>query len=615
MNGFGKVMAIAAGALVIIGLLPLAAQAESDNLAEAPEAAALVPTEPGAWRTRIQSVFDAQKRELSRRVYTVWDSSPSSNFEFVWVPDRPATDKPGRINGSGRLLWRAADKADYDRSAVFATYTGTLRNGRMEGQGIYIDRTGLHYEGQWRDGVMWGLGRLKLPIGDEYVGYFRAGKADGIGRYVDVTGEIYDGPFVAGRRQGRATTTLPNGRRYASLWRDGKETERSRWTRVAQSSGTILPGSADDVRIAVLVDKTFRGSVRQAEQGDLLYDGTNTVHGLVIKPADQRLISTWKGGGDIQLTREEEMNQLSGDESGVLSKSKEQIVPLQLAIEVRNRSSSSVTTTGVYLDVRRSVTDAQPAIQLTVGPLDTCGERPLYRPKFRLENFGWGAAEDAVVHFDFTNPAARSRAVSLPRSLNLGRIDRTADVDLGPLLDSGGVNTAFLSRNAEKGVSCNKPKTLQTCLNDLKANGVFGSFNDKLTLSEGFVLIGATGRLEYSWRDASGTSRRAASPFTAVMPVTFLRQEVECGEGGGREPITTVAQQLRLDAVNYRVPVSFQTTIPAGRTSQLTLPIKAGKSSEHDFSVVLQLSDGREIRSQSVNLLYYLPRWYHNLGN
>jgi hypothetical protein len=613
MNGFGKVMALTAAA--IIGCLPLMAQAESDNHSQTPEAVALIPSEPGSWRTRIQSVFDAEKRVLSRRMYTVWDASPSRNFEFVWVPDHPAKDRPGRINGSGRLMWREANKADYERSAVFATYTGTLRNGRMEGQGTYIDRTGLHYEGQWRNGVMSGLGRLKLPAGDEYVGHFRAGKADGIGRYVDVTGEAYDGPFVGGRRQGRATTTLPSGRKYFSFWTNGEETGRSRWIRVAQSVGTPLPGSADDIRIGIVVDKTFRGAPREPESGDLLYDVTNTANGLAIKPADQRLIAMWKGGGEIQLTREEEMNQLSGDESGVLSKSKEQIVPLQLALEVRNRSAFSVTTTGVYIDVRRSVTDLQPAIQLTVGPLDTCGMAPLYRPKFRLENFGWGVAEEAVVQFDFINPAARSGAAFLSQSLNLGRIDRAVDVDLGPLLRAGAMNTAFLSRNAEKGVSCNTPKTLQMCLNDLKANGIFGSFNDKLTLSEGFVLIGATGRLEYTWRDAGGTSRRRTSPFTAVMPVTFLRQEVECGEGGGREPITTVTQQLRLDAVNYRIPLSFQTTIPAGRTSQLTLPIAVGKSSEHDFTLVLQLSDGREIRSQPVNLLYYVPRWYHNLGN
>jgi hypothetical protein len=48
----------------------------------------------------------------------------------------------------------------------------------------------------------------------------------------------------------------------------------------------------------------------------------------------------------------------------------------------------------------------------------------------------------------------------------------------------------------------------------------------------------------------------------------------------------------------------------AGRTSRLVLPLDAEKSSRHDFNVVIQLSDGREIKSRTVNLLYYRPKWF-----
>jgi hypothetical protein len=203
----------------------------------------------------------------------------------------------------------------------------------------------------------------------------------------------------------------------------------------------------------------------------------------------------------------------------------------------------------------------------------------------------------------------------LAQTLSLGRIDRTARVDLESMLRSAGVKVEFLTRNAKDGVWCRRPKSLQACLQDLKASGTFGSLNDRVALSESFVVVGATGRLEYGWRDARGTPRQASSPFRAMLPLTFLRQDVECGEGGGREPITTTAQQLRLDALNYRMPVSFRATIPAGRTTQLTLPIRAAKSSEHDFTIVLQLSDGREIRSQQINLLYYVPSWARSFAN
>jgi hypothetical protein len=614
VSGFSRLVSISGFAFafaIAFALPPAVLGAEGIQPTGDPEIAGPASAEQGAWRTRIQQVFDPATRTLSRLMYTMWDPEPSRDLDFVWTPDRPSVDKPGRISGAGHLVWRIKGKPSYEQSSVFAAYRGTIRNGRIDGRGTYLDHTGLFYEGEWRSGLVQGGGTLKLPGGDEYIGQFRAGKANGMGRYIDVTGEIYEGPFVSGRRHGRGTTTLPNGRTYSSLWINGEESERSRFVRVAQGPGVNLPGSGDDIRIGILVDKRLPRGARELEPGDLLYAIANTPNGLAIRPEDERLMSMWKSGGEIQLTPDEE----TALEYGVLSKTKGQSVPLTLVIEVRNRSASSVAATGAYLDVRSSVTDTQPAIQLVVGPIDECSALPLYRPKFALENFGWGAAEQATLRFGLINPASSNRQSSSAQSLSLGRIDRTARVDLDSMLRSAGVKVAFLSGNA-KGLLCRKPKSLQACLQDLKASGTFGSLNDKVTLNENnFVVIGATGRLEYSWRDARGASRQASSPFTVTMPLTFLRQDNECGEGGAREPITATPQQLRLDASNYRVPVSFRATIPAGRTSQLTLPVKAAKSSEHDFTMVLQLSDGREIRSQPINLLYYVPSWFRDLAN
>jgi hypothetical protein len=123
---------------------------------------------------------------------------PSRELDFVWTPDNPATDKPGRISGSGQLIWRFKGKPIYDRSSVFAEYRGTVRDGKIEGHGSYLDHTGLMYENQWRKGLMEGLGSLKLPAGDEYVGQFRSGKADGVGGHIEITGEVYEGRLHQG---------------------------------------------------------------------------------------------------------------------------------------------------------------------------------------------------------------------------------------------------------------------------------------------------------------------------------------------------------------------------------------------------------------------------------
>ena len=58
------------------------------------------------WRTKIQQVFDVRTRILTRRFYQVWDPEPSRDLDFLWTPDWPDTDQPGRLNGSGHLVWR-----------------------------------------------------------------------------------------------------------------------------------------------------------------------------------------------------------------------------------------------------------------------------------------------------------------------------------------------------------------------------------------------------------------------------------------------------------------------------------------------------------------------------
>src|SRR5262245_3999781 len=133
-----------------------------------------LPAESGAWRTRTQQVFDPVKRMLVRRLYTVWDPEPSRNLDFVWIPDALADDREGAVTGQGQLIWRIKGKPAYDPASIFAEFRGFMKDGRADGRGRYFDSNGLTYEGEWKNGVMEGHGRLKLPNTDEYVGQFRA---------------------------------------------------------------------------------------------------------------------------------------------------------------------------------------------------------------------------------------------------------------------------------------------------------------------------------------------------------------------------------------------------------------------------------------------------------
>ena len=577
-----------------------------------PEIAGPAPVEPGAWRSKVQQKFDPQTRTLSRQLYTIWDAEPSRDRDFIWTPDRPQADKPGRINGSGLLTWRIKGKPTYDPAAIVAQYRGAIRGGHIEGFGIFLDRDGLFYEGEWKAGLMHGQGRLQLPGGDEYVGEFRAGQASGSGRYIDASGEIYEGPFADGRRHGRGTTTLPNGRSYRSLWTRGQEDETSRLVRLAQAPGTRLRGASDDVRIAITLDKRLPPSSRTDDplmkKGDLWYSVSNAANGLLIRPDNKRLMGIWKGGSQIQLLREESHKNF--DDFGVVSLVRGQLVPLNLIVEVQNRSSSQIQIAGVSVDVDSSVTDLQPAIQMSdESAFKGSDDQDFYHPYYFIENFGWGAAKNAKLNFAFAGAGTSPKKGAPTRTQELGDIERSVKVDFEPHLQALGVDIGMLKRTGPDRFRC-KSTNRAGCLREVRAAGLFGTLKDFISIDEANAVIGVAGTLDYEWLDSAGKTNKAASPFNITITLGSLMQESELGEGGAREIISRATQQLRLDATNYRLPISYRTSVAAGRTARLVVPLEAEKSSLHDFKIAVQLSDGQEIKSRPINLLYYRPRWF-----
>ena len=368
MNRFLKTIAVASAALAIPLIDPPGAATAAEDTVKLVDPVVGLPEAAGAgaWRTKVQQVFDPSSRSLFGRAYTVWCPGAMGNLDFSWAPEDLSRDRAGPISGKGRLVWRLSDKPAYDKSAVVAEYRGAMRNGRADGEGAYLDRDGLSYEGHWRNGLMDGHGVFKRAGGEEYVGEFRAGLATGEGRYTEDTGEVFSGPFANGRRHGLGKTTLPNGRTYFSLWNEGRESERSRLTRLAQAGGAPAAGEADDIRIGVGVEKRLPEDkeVQYIRHHDLWYAATHADNGLRIAPASSRMMGMWKGQGPLQVW--EQLEELYSHRPGVLALSKAQLVPLVLRIEVQNRSSNPLQVVGAYLDVKDSVTDAKPAIELHV---------------------------------------------------------------------------------------------------------------------------------------------------------------------------------------------------------------------------------------------------------
>lgn len=603
--------------------------------------------ESGGWRARAELLVDPATKLLTRKSFTIWDPMPSKRLQFVWLPSGDGTGADGIVSGEGQLVWRRPDKPAYDASAVVAVYRGTMKNGRPEGHGEYRDDSGLSYSGDWVDGRSEGNGTLVYPNNDQYDGPFVAGKPSGLGRYVDGAGEVYRGPFVDGLREGNGRTKLPGGLTYASQWHRGVEAPASRRIRLAQIGGG-QPGSEQvDVGLAVRINPakvsaevTEAFASRGAESG-LGYSQSNTDENLSVQPRSNRLMGMWKGDEPINLTHEEEDGKLVGRTSfdpsyGVFALGRAMQLPVSLTLDVRNRSSNTVQVTGAYLDVDSSTSDLQPAIQISIGDENECSavdrDHKEFSPRIKIENFGWGAARNATLDFAFVAPSSTVKPQGLPLSRQIGTIDKSVYVDFERELAGSGVDMAKLARG--RGLATIGGKTLglkgmersqgtagkedavmtgAALRSRVRASGLFGAFADKIdVLGTNYVAQVSTavaGILRYDWTDADGGSHRRESPFRSVLSLGVISSGSECGEGSSIDQVRAAALELKLDRRGYRLALPFQRKIPAARVASYAFGLTAARSSHHRFAIVLQLSDGREIRSRPVDLLYFKPRW------
>lgn len=92
-------------------------------------------------------------------------------------------------------------------------YYGSMRNGKLQGQGRIEWDNGTVYEGAFDNGLYHGRGKLTTAEGS-YIGDFAKGMYDGRGRFEAPGGEVYEGDFEKGEFTGRGTYSRPDGVRY-----------------------------------------------------------------------------------------------------------------------------------------------------------------------------------------------------------------------------------------------------------------------------------------------------------------------------------------------------------------------------------------------------------------
>ncbi|XP_055796904.1 radial spoke head 10 homolog B2-like isoform X8 [Salvelinus fontinalis] len=121
----------------------------------------------------------------------------------------------------------------YNQEAT-SWYEGELVNNNREGWGVRCYPSGNLYEGQWRNNVRHGEGRMRwLPLGQQYSGIWENGVQHGQGTHTwflrRVTGSQYPlrneytGDFVQGLRHGQGSFYYASGALYKGEWKDNKK--------------------------------------------------------------------------------------------------------------------------------------------------------------------------------------------------------------------------------------------------------------------------------------------------------------------------------------------------------------------------------------------------------
>ncbi|WP_238916813.1 hypothetical protein [Clostridium sp. YIM B02555] len=143
-----------------------------------------------------------------------------------------------------------------DKAINSGKYTGTLKNGKREGDGTFTASNGDTYKGEWKDDKMNGQGILNYANGDVYSGNYEKGLRSGKGTFTwkeskdtyngdwkadtmsgqgvyefgsgENVGDKYNGEWNNNKMEGKGTYTFKDAKTLAGTWKDNKCISESR---------------------------------------------------------------------------------------------------------------------------------------------------------------------------------------------------------------------------------------------------------------------------------------------------------------------------------------------------------------------------------------------------
>ena len=99
-------------------------------------------------------------------------------------------------------------------------YEGEMKDGLREGRGRLVYKNGAVYEGEFRNDMCHGRGVYRSPKGLKYEGDFVNGEREGTGKYTYLNGDVYEGGIKSGKRHGQGRFYFKTGEVKECEWCD-----------------------------------------------------------------------------------------------------------------------------------------------------------------------------------------------------------------------------------------------------------------------------------------------------------------------------------------------------------------------------------------------------------
>lgn len=112
------------------------------------------------------------------------------------------------------------------KKAEEVIYLGEVRNGKAQGTGFGMWRSGSTYQGHWVNNLRHGQGEFNWPDGERYQGQYVDDRRTGRGVYFWKNGQRWEGEWLDDMRHGPGTLYEANGKvRVKGVWEKDKLVE------------------------------------------------------------------------------------------------------------------------------------------------------------------------------------------------------------------------------------------------------------------------------------------------------------------------------------------------------------------------------------------------------